>query len=53
MLQVAQLWPALVYVRHIVSVSSEILLIRDGLVPLAFPLVRVSRLTCPSMEMLP
>lgn len=51
--QAAQLWPALVYVHHIISVSSEILFIRDGLAPLAFPLVHVSWLTCPSMEMPP
>lgn len=51
--QAAQLWPALVYVHHIVSVSSEMLFNRDGLGPPRIPSVHVSRLTCPSMEMLP
>lgn len=51
--QAAQLWLALVYVHHIVSVSSEMLFNHEGLAPLAFPSAHVSRLTCPSMEMLP
>lgn len=51
--QEAQLWLALVYVHHIVSVSSEMLFHRDGLSPLAFLSVHVPGLTCRSMEMMP
>lgn len=51
--QEAQLWLALVYVHNIVRVSSEMLLPHDGLASLVFLSVHVSRLTCPSMEMLP
>lgn len=51
--QAAQLWPALVYVHHIVSVSSEMLFHHDGLAPLAFLPVHVTRLTFRSMEMMP
>lgn len=51
--QAAQLWLALVYVHHIVSVSSEMLLHRDRLALLAFLSIHVSRLTCLSMGMLP
>lgn len=50
--QVVQLWPALVYVHHIVGVSSEMLFHRYGLGPLAFLPIHLSRLTYPSMEML-
>lgn len=51
--QAAQLWLALVYVHHIVSVSSEMLFHRGGLTHLAFLSVHASRLTCRSMEMMP
>lgn len=51
--QAAPLWLVLVYVHHILSVSSEMLFHHDGLAALAFLPVLVSRLTCLSMEMLP
>lgn len=51
--QAAQLWLALVYVHHIVSISSEMLFHHDGLAPFAFLSVHVSRLTFRSMEMMP